>query len=153
MFEDNLQQGIFLDFVDIFWRDYCSLFFPSRLFFFLFPSPPPHPPSPFSLGLWRGCCGFSTSDSDSQDRRRSAPLAFVLEREREKKRREVTAYRENNIYLEAFCAHVSVYSCARDFLFYFLLFCHPRTTLILTNHLPNFNRGAGLVCYYNIYVT
>lgn len=152
MFEDNLQQRIFLDFVDIFWRDYCSLFlffvfFPPYLYPSIYFFPFPFVVPPFSPV--RGGAAVASAPRTATPRIDGAPLVVGLEREREK-RREVTAYGENNRYLEALCAHVYMYSCARDFLFCFLLFCHPRTTLILTNHLPNFNRCAGLVCCYNI---
>lgn len=117
---------------------YFSVFF---FFFLSFVFPPFFPV--------RGGAAVASAPRTATPRIDALGCSFSGSSEREKMK-EVTAYKENNIYLEALCAHVCMYSCARDFLFYFLLFCHPRTTLILTNHLPNFNRDAGLVCYYNI---
>lgn len=108
VFEDNLQRGIFLDFVDIFWRDYCSMFFfSSRLFFCIFSSFPSSS-SPFFPGPWRGCCGFSTSDSDSQDRRRSALLVFGFEWRR-KQERSHSLRRKQYIFRSFVCACVYVF--------------------------------------------
>lgn len=112
VFEDNLQPGIFLDFDNIFWRDYCSLFFFLlfvRSFFCIFSvfcsSPPPF--FPWSMtGLLRFQHLGQRLPGSTALRSVWLVLGLEPERERKERRRAVTAYGRNNIYLETLYAHL-----------------------------------------------